>query len=142
MDGLRAGIDEAVAYLGVARPGWNQPPAEQGDRAGAVVISAAGGKALTGRTVVASPSIRRQRRSTHAVQVENLLGGQLLGETASRRCCLRVALGPRSSCGYIWGCRPRTRRVSKRPAPVSPPFIRRRFSSHGFSDRLVSPSCP
>ena len=78
MDGFRAGIDEAAGNLGVSRPGGNQPPAEQGDRAGGVVINPAGGEALSGRTVIASASIRRQRRSPHAVEVANLLVGQML----------------------------------------------------------------
>ena len=85
MDGLRAGIDEAAGYLGVPRPGGNQAPAEPGDHAGGVVINAAGGEALSGRTVIASASIRRQRRTAHAVEVANLFFGQLLGETAAHR---------------------------------------------------------
>ena len=75
MDGFRAGIDQAAGYGGVSRPGWDQPPAQQGDGVGAVLISPAGGEVLTGRTVVASSSIRRERRTPHAVQVANLFLG-------------------------------------------------------------------
>ena len=83
--------------LGVSRPGWHQTPVQQGDRTGGVLIHPTRCEVLTRRTVVARLSIRRQRRTPHAVQVANLFSGQLLSETAAHRRFLRPAGVPSSS---------------------------------------------
>lgn len=84
-DGFGAGIDQPGTRTGVSRPGGHQSPAQQGDRAGAVLLNPAGGEVLPGRAVVARFSIGRQRRCPHTVQVTNLIRGQLLGDPAAHR---------------------------------------------------------
>ena len=107
MDGLGPGIDQPGNRPGVARPGWHQTSAKQSDRTGAVLIDPTGGEVLPGRAIVAGLSIRRQQCSLQAVQVTNLIRGQLLGDTATHRWFLRPAAVPRSSCpgGAGWASR-------------------------------------